>query len=148
MAPLPIATFADHAIGAHRVFAAEVRHPVEVLADQEAHLVAWLSKRLGTKLRAPRLTDAGFNLVGGRLLADGTNPAAQLMYENANGLRVTLYVRSARSDLETSFRFTKHDGVSAFYWIDRNYAYAIVAPLERNGLMELARKVYATIEPE
>jgi len=45
--------FAAQALGAHRVFVAERRHPVEVGAEQEAHLVAWLSKRLGTKLRAP-----------------------------------------------------------------------------------------------
>lgn len=144
----PVAAFADHAIGAHRVFAAEIRHPVEVVADQEAHLVAWLSKRLGTKLSAPSLTDAGFNLVGGRLLAEGSSPAAQLMYENAAGQRVTLYIRSARSDAETSFRFAKHDGVSAFYWIDRAFAYAIVAPLERDALMGLAQHVYSTLEPE
>src|SRR5215469_14273009 len=32
------------AIAAHRSFAIEIHHPVEVGADQEAHLVQWLSK--------------------------------------------------------------------------------------------------------
>ena len=36
---------------AHVAYAPEVRHPVEVAASDQAHLVAWLSKRLGTKLR-------------------------------------------------------------------------------------------------
>ena len=33
----------------------EVAHPVEVGAAQEAHLLQWLSKRLGRKLAAPDL---------------------------------------------------------------------------------------------
>ena len=38
-------TLIDQAVGAHAVYVTEVLHPVEVKADQEAHLVAWLSKR-------------------------------------------------------------------------------------------------------
>jgi anti-sigma factor RsiW len=45
-----------------------VRHPVEVGAQQEAHLVQWLSRRLGRPLAAPALQDRGFHLLGGRLL--------------------------------------------------------------------------------
>jgi anti-sigma factor RsiW len=37
----------DDAIAAHRTFSVETRHPVEVGANEEAHLVQWLSKRLG-----------------------------------------------------------------------------------------------------
>ncbi|MBV8336109.1 MAG: anti-sigma factor, partial [Alphaproteobacteria bacterium] len=48
------------AIAAHRTFSVEVRHPVEVNADQEAHLVQWLSKRLGRDLIVPDLASAGF----------------------------------------------------------------------------------------
>ena len=33
---------------AYAVYAPEVRHPVEVGADQQEHLVTWLSKRLGS----------------------------------------------------------------------------------------------------
>jgi len=40
-------SWARRAAVAHAVYSPEVRHPVEVGADQEAHLVAWLSKRLG-----------------------------------------------------------------------------------------------------
>jgi anti-sigma factor RsiW len=39
--------------------------PVEVDAGQEAHLVQWLSKRLGRQLVMPDLTAAGLGLMGG-----------------------------------------------------------------------------------
>jgi len=60
--------FVRQAAVAHVVYVPEVRHPVEVGADQEAHLVAWLSKRLNTRLRIPHLGELGYTLVGGRLL--------------------------------------------------------------------------------
>ena len=52
------------AIGAHKVFVPEVRHPVEVPASEAAHLVQWLSKRVGHRLKAPDLASSGFRLVG------------------------------------------------------------------------------------
>ena len=92
MAALDAAHLADNAALAHRVFSVEVRHPVEVGADQQAHLVQWLSRRLGTKLIAPHLEAHGYRLVGGRLLAAGEGPAAQLMYEDREGKRITAFV--------------------------------------------------------
>ncbi len=138
--------FAEQALGAHRVFVSEVRHPVEVGAEQEAHLVGWLSKRLGTELRAPDLRAAGFDLVGGRLLAEGARPVAQLMYEDARGRRLTLYLRAIEGAEETAFRFIEENGVAAFYWIDEDYAYALVAPLERDRLLDIAHLVYRDLE--
>jgi len=138
--------FAEQALGAHRVFVSEVRHPVEVGAEQEAHLVGWLSKRLGTKLRAPQLRAAGFELVGGRLLAEGARPAAQLMYEDARGGRLTIYLRAIEGAEQTAFRFVEENGVAAFYWIDEDYAYALIAPLERDRLLDIAQQVYRDLE--
>jgi len=65
---LPV-SLARLAATAHAVYAPEVRHPVEVPAGEEEHLVSWLSKRLGTALKAPKLSPLGYELVGGRLLS-------------------------------------------------------------------------------
>ena len=91
---------------AHATYSPEVRHPVEVGADDEQHLVAWLSKRLGIKVRAPKLDEAGMSLVGGRLLPGDNGPVAQFMYQSQNGRRLTLYVRTEASrNRETAFRY-------------------------------------------
>ena len=88
--------FAHRAAIAHIVYSPEVRHPVEVGADQEAHLVAWLSKRVGGSLKVPQLAPIGYQLVGGRLLPGNQGPVAQFMFQDASGQRLTLYVRNAR----------------------------------------------------
>jgi anti-sigma factor RsiW len=43
--------FVREAAAAHAVYVPEQRHPVEVAAQQQAHLVQWLSKRLGVALK-------------------------------------------------------------------------------------------------
>lgn len=134
---------------AHATYAPEVRHPVEVGADQEQHLVAWLSKRLGGDVRAPKLEAEGMALVGGRLLPRDPGPVAQFMYQNAQGRRVTLYVRTEGPDQrETAFRFAREGNVRVFYWIDRKFGYALSsADLEREELLKLANVVYRQLNP-
>lgn len=139
---------AVRAARAHVVYAAEVRHPVEVDASQQEHLVKWLSKRLGLDLKIPVLAAEGFELLGGRLLP-GSNggPVAQFMYQDAGGKRLTLYV-SRRTDAEpiTAFRFAKEGPVSVFYWIDNECGYALSGDIEKSTLARIATAVYRQLE--
>lgn len=144
--PLAEPGFVRHAVGAHLVYVSEVRHPVEVRANEEAHLVGWLSKRLGSPLKAPALASLGYSLVGGRLLPDEGTPAAQFMYEDASGRRLTCYVRAARERENTAFRFVADRGVSAFYWVDESLAYALIADLPKEDLLPVAHAVYRELE--
>lgn len=144
-APRAEPSFVVNAIGAHSVYVPEVRHPVEVKAAEE-HLVRWLAKRVGAPIRAPSLVDAGWKLMGGRLLPDHGLPAAQFMYEDAGGRRFTLYICKETGLGNTAFQFVERDGFGAFYWIDRPLAYALAGKLERAELMSLANAVYAQLE--
>lgn len=133
---------------AHVVYTPEVLHPVEVGAEQEEHLVKWLSKRLGTNVKAPQLQDAGFTLEGGRLLPGENGPAAQFMYRDNAGLRLTLYLRTGlHNNEESAFRYAKEDAVSVFYWVDGSTAYALSGELDRERLLNVAQAVYKGINP-
>lgn len=137
------------ALVAHTVYTPEVRHPVEVGAQEEAHLTAWLTKRLGAKVSIPHLQSAGFNLVGGRLLpASDGSPAAQFMYEDGSGKRLTLYVRRVQGDeSQVAFRYDVSDGVGVFYWVDPTFAYALSGELTRDQLLVTARVAYRALNP-
>lgn len=141
--------FARQAAVAHAVYAVEQRHPVEVSAAEQEHLVQWLSKRLGKPLKAPVLNDEGFELMGGRLLPGGDGARAQFMYQGRDGQRLTLYVgglpapaAEAPSSAETAFRFTEEGPVPGFYWVDKGFGYALSGALPRDQLARLARLVY------
>lgn len=135
-------SFAQRALIAHAVYVPEVLHPVEVQASQEQHLTSWLSKRLGTAVRAPNLHGAGFDLVGGRLLPDAPKPAAQFMYQNSQGARLTLYLTPDAEGSATAFRFERNGSISAFYWIDNHVGYALAGEMQRPALLNIAETVY------
>jgi anti-sigma factor RsiW len=133
---------------AHAVYTPEIRHPVEVGADQEAHLVAWLSKRLKAPLHPPNLEIAQFRLVGGRLLPGQAGEVAQFMYENAAQQRLTLYVQpQATESAPTAFHHAHRAGIDTFYWTDRRFGYALSGQLGRNDLLQLATLVYQQLQP-
>jgi len=148
LVPADPSMIARRAAVAHATYSPEVRHPVEVGADDEQHLVNWLSKRLGVKLRAPKLEEAGMSLVGGRLLPGESGPVALFMYQSQNGRRLTLYVRTEASrNRETAFRYARENNVGVFYWIDREVGYALAsADLSRDELLRLANLVYKQLE--
>lgn len=147
-APVAVAEapIADAAMVAWRTYAVEVAHPVEVAADQEAHLVQWLSRRLGRRLTAPKLDALGLKLIGGRLLPAADAPAAQFMYEDANGRRVTVYVRPGGDAEPSAFQFERSGTLSAFSWIDAKLSYAVVAQTDRDHLLGIARAIYQQYE--
>ncbi len=141
-APLPL-----RAARAHLLYVPEVRHPVEVDAKDEDHLVKWLSKRLDYTLTIPVLASEGFELLGGRLLPGPEGPVAQFMYQDATGKRLTLYVsRSRKGDNVSAFRFAREGNVSVFYWIDRDCGYALSGEVDKPALARIASSVYRQIE--
>jgi anti-sigma factor RsiW len=141
-------SLARQAATAHVVYAPEVRHPVEVPAAEEAHLVGWLSKRVGTTLKAPKLAPLGYDLVGGRLLSGPQGPVAHFMYQDGRGQRLTLYVSRQRGEpRDTAFRFSQEDRVSVFYWVDGNFGYALSGEMRRDQLLQVAEVVYKQLNP-
>ncbi|OIQ69811.1 hypothetical protein GALL_485860 [mine drainage metagenome] len=141
--------FVRQASLAHGVYVPEVLHPVEVSALQQAHLVQWLSKRLGKPLKVPDLTAQGFTLMGGRLLPGDTSVRAQFMFQNTAGRRITLYLGAVShasppglSDKETRFSYASQNGIPSFYWVDQGFGYALAGQLPREVLMQLADSVY------
>lgn len=138
---------------AHAVFSPEIRHPVEVTAAQQEHLVQWLSKRLGKPLKVPVLAAQGYELVGGRLLPGDSGARAQFMFQNPAGGRLTLYlgalnepapgVAALKNDTaQTAFRYSADGPVSSFYWVDQGFGYALSGTVPREELMRLAQLVY------
>jgi len=138
----PDSSIASQALSAHIVYASEVRHPVEVTSKEKAHLIGWLSKRLGQPLIAPDLTPKGFELIGGRLLPDAKGPAAQFMYEDRTGQRVTVYVGANASGTNTAFRINGRGAVKSFYWLDGPLGYAVSGEIEQKTLLSIAKKAY------
>jgi len=133
------------AVNAHHVFSAENRHAVEVASSEEDHLVTWLSNRLETPIGAPDLSPEGFGLKGGRLLPGDPaagGRAAQLMYEDAAGERVTVYITAALPDRAPAYEFATRDGAAAFYWANAQITCTVVGTLPDERMKAVSQAVY------
>jgi anti-sigma factor RsiW len=143
--PSDLVRFTSDALVAYRLYAVEVRHPVEVPGDQRPHLVEWLSKRVGSPLHPPELDKQGLKLVGGRLLPGPTGASAFFMYETPSGERFTLYC-GRTADRETALRYKSSEQNAAYYWVDNNLAYVLSGPAEPDKLREIAQAAYDQID--
>ena len=143
-APSEVEVFTSDALGAHRLYIGEVRHPIEVKAEED-HLLPWLSRRVGTTLRAPDLSAFDLKLLGGRLLPGVSSPAALFMYEGANGERFTIYC-SRVDAARTAFRYDARSNFGSVHWIEGNYGWALSGPKDRDRLKAVASAAYEQLE--
>ena len=107
-------------------------------------MLAWLSRRLGMPIGAPQLDPLGYRLIGGRLLPTPAGaPAAQLMYEDASGHRITLYIRAdLRNSRDIEFQFAREHDVNVLYWLDGPRGYALSATLDERAMLPIAKVLY------
>ncbi len=144
--------FAQRAAVAHAVYSPDLRRAVEVGADHEDQLVAWLSKRMGAPMNPPHLQTLGYALDGGRLLPGDQGPVAQFMYHDSTGAKLTLYVSNevgkadpglpGGKNRETAFRFARQGHVNVFYWVNGTFGYAISADADKAELARVSGEVY------
>jgi anti-sigma factor RsiW len=144
-APATAGSITADALGAHKLYVVEVRHPVEVPGTERDHMARWLSKRLGYMQRIPDLQPIGLKLVGGRLLPGPTGAAALYMYEGKSGERFTLYCAKAREP-ESALRYLEGERFAAFTWIDGEFGFVVSGPDKRERLEKVTQLIYEQVE--
>jgi anti-sigma factor RsiW len=143
--PRAIDIVTAEALNAHRLYIGEARHPIEVRANEE-HLVPWLSKRVGTTLRAPDLREYSLKLLGGRLLPGANGPAALFMYESPGGERITVYSSRCNSP-RSALRYKSGGGeVAAVRWVENGIAFIVSGPADRDRLSRIAEAAYEQMD--
>lgn len=133
---------AQHASAAYQVFAPDQTHPVEMTAQESERLAAWLSERMRMHFRIPELDQAGFALVGGRLMVGEGKPAGMLMYENKQGRRIVLYVRNdlpSGSPSRMSHESTANG--TTVYWRDSLAGFALAGGFSEQELRPVANMI-------
>ncbi|MBY0380471.1 MAG: anti-sigma factor [Xanthobacteraceae bacterium] len=142
-----LASVTGDALEAHKLYVVDVRHPVEITADQRTHLQQWLTNRCGWQVRAPELDSQGLILMGGRLLPGPTGPASFLMYQASSGDRYTIYASRTKTQ-NSQMRYAAQDDDGTLYWVNNGVAYVVTGPTDKDKLSEVAKTVYDQSETE
>jgi anti-sigma factor RsiW len=122
----------------------------------ERQVAAWLAAQTGSTAGSggaptalPDLAALGFELVGERVITTaGGPPAAQLLYQDDTGQRVTLTMRAGGKAGQTSFTFARDGAASRFMWQDAHMAYSLVGQMEQDKLLRLAEAVSDSLRQE
>lgn len=76
------------------------------------------------------------------MLPSSGQPAAQLMYQNRTGTRISLFVTADKGSDETGFRIYEEDDARAFYWLDSGFCYAVAGSVPESTLLGIANTAY------
>lgn len=132
---------------AHEVFGDDSQRPVELTAASQVEMRAWFSRHLGEEIEIPSLDAIGLGLVGGRLLPGEESPIAQLIYEDSAGRRLTLCLAAETSEAGPAIELVEVEGMTAGYWHNGEFAFALVAHTPDLQLVAIASELGAE-EPE
>ena len=139
--PTEIARLSVEAVSAYRVFANDTADGIELRPDNRLELSASLTQKLGRSVALPDLSQLGYHLLGGRVLAAMYGPAAMLIYEDAQGNRMTIYIQPMRIGEETPMRSVDAGVVDGYAWINRQIGYSVMSEGDRARLHSIANQV-------
>lgn len=134
------------ALAAHRLYALDTAHAVDVAADDKAALQAWLTRRVGLSFHLPDLTREGYSLLGGRLLPGDNGATALLMYESATGQRISVLLALSPKDQDSALAISFKEKFTVCSWRDGKMAVAVTGELTRDPMMRLATSIYEQLE--
>ena len=137
-----IGALAQEAADSYTVYAVDEHRPVEIRADQRNVMTRWLSNRLNRQVAPPNLAAAGYELLGGRLVASPHGAAALFVYENAQHKRLIIYVRPMAEPTETTtIKAIDVNDLDGCAWIDQGIGYTLIAKADYAHIQELSRDV-------
>jgi anti-sigma factor RsiW len=136
------------ALNSYVVYAPEMKHAVEVPGAEAGHLDAWLSKRIGVKFTIPDLTAKGYTLIGGRLLAEGDQPAGLLMYEDAKKQRLAVYIAANDKHTSGGMKIEYRGNLVSCYWVEPDLVYALAGEQPVAEMLKLAEAAHDGFDKE
>lgn len=113
-----------------------------------ADLGQWLSIRVGRHVWVPDLSRFGYHLVAARLLPGSPHPAAQLIFADTAGHRISCYFAAHDGAGETALHYREVHGVRTFFKFDDGLGYAVSGEIDRSALHTLAQTAYQAGEQE
>lgn len=130
------------ALQAYRLFAVQDMLPADLVAQRSEDLQRWLDRRFNRAERLPDLAAAGFSPVSGRLMSTDQGAAAMVLYQAADGRRLSFYIRPPGPNHSLLPRGNRRDGeLQADYWSGPGYNYALVSSADEPAAPQLKQAI-------
>jgi len=138
--PHGLTGLAQQAAVAQRVFVAD-QHSRGFDPAMLIEHVGW-NGRFGRDVKAPDLSQAGYKLVGGRLVATEQGSAPFFTYENEKGEKICIFVRlMVGTDENAAMRAVTVDGLSGYTWAHDGVGFGLLSERHDPKLHDLSNEV-------
>jgi anti-sigma factor RsiW len=129
------------AVQAYRMFASNENVASDWSAEKTSYNAqGWLDSNFAQANRLPNLEAAGFKPVSGRLTSTEQGAGAMVVYADANGRKLTFYIRPPGPQNHLLAPGSRRDGeLQADYWSGPGYNYAMVSKAD-DPAAQLARQ--------
>ncbi|ULJ75798.1 anti-sigma factor family protein [Rhizobium gallicum] len=140
-----VAALAQEAAASYGAFASDRLRPVEVRADASETLQQFAAATLGRSTTIPNLTEAGYRLMGGRVIPTAHGPGFMLMYDNDKGSRLVILARHMVVDQDKAMVASENGEVRGWSWAKEGMGYSVVGALPRKDLHPIADVVRSQV---
>ena len=132
-------TWLDDVTDAHRVYARQPRHLVEITAENDEEIRNWLTASTGVAFTIPDLTASKLTFQGARLLVAAGKPTAQLLFKDEDGeVYAICFQRSPTTDDSGRMTEGMRDDLALISWNEPGAAYVVVGPSATANFKDLA----------
>lgn len=142
-----LAALDQHATAAY-LLNAPAQSVISLHGESPTRIGQRLSLHVGRRVWVPDLSRFGYRLVAARVLEGGPTPAAQLLFRDAAGHRISCYFAAQPETGETALHYSEAHGIKTFSRFDEGLGYAVSGTIERSALRTLAVAAYEEGEKE
>jgi anti-sigma factor RsiW len=139
--PSEISRLGVEAATAYRIFGTDPGQPVEVSAGDRDTMRAMLGQKLGRPVQVPDLSAMGYRLVNGRVVAAIYGPAAMLVYADAGGNHLTVYLQPMQVGAPAAMRPIQTEALNGYAWIEQKIGYTVMSDDAKERLHAAANRV-------
>ncbi len=145
--PAGLTALSQQAALAQRVFVADAGQPVEFTPAELTQKVGWSNTNEARHVTAPDLSEAGYRFIGSRSVATEQGVAPMFIYENAQGGRISIFVRVMEAiDTNAPMRPIDAKDTSGFAWSRDGIGFGVISSKPEPKLHELSNQVRDKIE--
>ncbi len=131
-------SFAVQAVNVHAFYTAGGRRPVVAASGKKA-LLAQVNKRAARRVQLPEILAKRFKLIGGRIVPVDGKAAAQFMFQDKRGKRVTLLVGRNPKGQDSKLKVWAKGRLRCGFWYDGPVKLAFSGELEKAEVLKISK---------
>lgn len=114
-------------LDAYRLYGADENFPVEFTSDKIDTVMEWLDRSFKAPIKIPVLDNAGYKLLGGRVLPYASGNYGFFLFENDKRERIAVICWPRAQTIEPVRRFSPGKDYTSRYWNKDKFGFAVYA---------------------